>query len=146
MNKLLLVDFDNTLANTADVIRVQGYQYEFEHLKPYKGSVSYVKRFVDSGGEAFIISKRPEKHRPMLQNFVNRNEIPVGRIILVRWHVMKWFYSEWFCRAYERVVIVDDMLVGEETGVEKELFFPPLISRKGIVIRGEAVQVLRGGI
>ncbi len=141
--KLYVVDFDNTLVNTAETIRKWGPNYNLADLKPYYKMVNYIRRRQKRGHTVLIISARHPSHRPFLQGIISELFGDDLKIVLVRLHALKWIYVNRWALGYQSVVVVDDMFRKEETGYPKRLFYPAFGMRNVTYITHETVIRLR---
>jgi hypothetical protein len=136
---LYVLDFDNTLVNTAAVINVNGYSYSFDQLNYYSAASAKFKKILDRGSPTCILSSRHKKHKQEIAESVRREfgkEIPV---FLVPRHFLKWFWVHWWSVRYHYVLVIDDMMKGEETGEPTDLLFPGCLSSRIKVRRGHRV-------
>lgn len=141
--KLYVIDFDNTLVNTAETIRNFGSQYNLVQLEPYYKMVDLVRRRLRRGNSVLVLSARHPRYKSYLQEFISEL---LGRdieIILVRIHMLKWFYVNRWATQYHSVVVIDDMLRKEETGSPKKLFYPTLGMKNITYIAHDKVINLR---
>jgi phosphoglycolate phosphatase-like HAD superfamily hydrolase len=144
-NKLVIFDFDNTLVNTGDVIRKYGYDYSFESLSIYEGMLSILRSEMD-GAECMILSARKRKWagkiRKVISNFLDQSI----EVKTVPRHWLKWFYLLHASMKFKEILLYDDMMYDEESGVPKKLFFPVFLPSNVQIIRGEDIIALRGQV
>jgi hypothetical protein len=143
--KIYVFDFDNTLARTADHIAKSGtYDYRIQELRLYSAMLSYLSVRLKRGHRCLVLSARPRYQRQDILELLESNGIYVD-VQVVDIHWLKAIpLAVVAAHARSRVVVIDDMMSGEETGRPRRLFFPMRIfSKKFRLITHERVVKLR---
>tara|TARA_Y100001958_G_C21235203_1_gene561471 strand:+ start:1854 stop:2318 length:465 start_codon:yes stop_codon:yes gene_type:complete len=144
--RLYLFDFDNTLANTAEIIKEQGYGYQFSELRFYKKMLNIISCRISRGNNVMILSCRNKKFKQKILSSINEKIDYKLAVHLVPYHFLKFFYILRF-RLMSKLTIVDDMYRNEENDDPKKLFFPKLkipgvryiIHNKVLKLRGNEI-------
>ena len=124
--RLYLFDFDNTIANTAEIIKEKGYGYQFSELRFYKKMLDIISCRISRGNNVIILSCRNKKFKKKILNSIDDKLDHKLAVHLVPFHFLKLFYILRF-RLISKLTIVDDMMKNEENNDPKKLFFPKLI-------------------
>lgn len=124
--RLYLFDFDNTIANTAEIIKEKGYGYQFSELRFYKKMLDIISCRISRGNNVIILSCRNKKFKKKILNSIDDKLDHKLAVHLVPFHFLKLFYILRF-RLISKLTIVDDMMKNEENDDPKKLFFPKLI-------------------
>lgn len=142
--RLYVFDFDNTLVNTAVVIKEDGYDYDFDRLQFYRKMLSILIARRKRNCDVLILSCRSkiwkEKMKSLLQNYFESDL----QIILVTRHFVKWVYLHFLSLRYKKIIVVDDMMRREESGTPTMLFYPRSSVRKIKYVVGDRVIKIRG--
>jgi hypothetical protein len=146
LNTLYVIDFDNTLVNTAEVIKNDGYLYDFEKLDFYEGASCRIRKLLELGSHIVILSKRKGIWKNRISDRVFKKFGVRIDVILVPYHPMKWIWVQRWSVEYRQILFIDDMMKAEETGRPRNLFFPPCFNSRIKVRRGERVFKWRSTI
>lgn len=141
---LYVFDFDNTLVNTAAVIKNCGYKYDFSQLRLYEKMHKIMLNRVGRGHDVKVLSARSSKWRLCIENLLSQSIERVPEISLVKRHYYKWFVLHRLALVYDRIVVIDDMFRGEENDTPIRLFYPNFGSNKIKYITHERVFKIRG--
>ena len=144
MSKLYIFDFDNTIVNTAELIKTDGYKYDFYNLKIYKNTNSFIKNRIKRGHRVMILSKRKRIFKEKIQRFIKTRLKVNIEVKTVPAHFLKYLVINIYALKYKNVIVLDDMYKNEENNNPKKLYYPKisfsnikyLIHDKIIKIRG----------
>lgn len=124
--RLYVFDFDNTIANTAEIIKSRGYSYQFSELRFYRKMLEIVSCRIARGNNVVILSCRNKKFKEMIINSIYEKIDHKLEVHLVPYHFLKLFHILKF-RLISKVTIIDDMMKNEENDHPKKLFFLKLL-------------------
>ena len=133
---LYVFDFDNTLVNTADVIRSNGYNYDFDKLDFYDKATLFLESKIKKGFPIVVLSCRNAKWKGQVLSLLKMKFNRDIDVFLVKFHWMKWVFLQRWSLSYNKVILIDDMMKSEETGIPKDLFFPPNFNSRITIRRG----------
>lgn len=139
-----IFDFDNTIANTAQLIASNGYDYRFSDLMFYKKMATYVRNRKTRGDTIIILSARKKIWKNDLECMIKSKFGFSVNVKFVRVHFFKWIHVHFLCMTHKNVVVVDDMLRQEESGVPKPLYYPRHSLSKVKYVVGSTVIKIRG--
>lgn len=126
MSKLYIFDFDNTIVNTAELIKTDGYKYDFNNLKIYKNSHLFIKNRIKRGHMVMILSKRKRIFEKKIQKFIkSRLKINI-EVKTVPAHFLKHLIINIYALKYRDVIVLDDMYKNEENNNPIKLYFPKI--------------------
>jgi len=123
MKRIAIFDFDNTLVNTAEVIRIYGYSYEFSRLRFYEGMRNLLEQRREAGFDIMVLSARRSSSFVLVQNLLFDRFGKIN-LKLVDKHWQKFFVIWKLSRQYDHLVFYDDMFRGEECEKRVKLFYP----------------------
>jgi hypothetical protein len=140
--RLYLFDFDNTLVNTAEIIRKHGYEYKFEYLRFYPRMLAYYRERQRRGHVCIVLTKRSHKSKGDIQAMFSRHGLRCI-VVTVKAHWLKAFFVIIACTRW-KVVLLDDMYCGEEWNTKKKLFFPfVIVPQRASIISHEKLFSIR---
>ena len=123
--KIYIFDFDNTLVNTAHLIYLKGYNYDFHDLCFYPKISNILISRVLRSRRCIILSKRNKRYIPLIARHLKNHHPSLAnlQIITVSKHFLKILFI-WIYSIKYRVVFLDDMFKNEENGKPLKLKFP----------------------
>jgi len=123
--RVYIFDFDNTLAGTAKIIaEKKSYKYDIQELPLYEPMLNYLMRRKERGHHCLVLSARPKSDRELIKiRLLQVNiDIPV-EVVSMHWYKAVCLTAACLFKK-SHVIIIDDMMRGEETGRPSKLYFP----------------------
>ena len=144
MKRIAIFDFDNTLVNTAEVIKLHGYSYDFNCLKFYGGMSRLLEKRREAGFDIMLLSARRSSSFALVQSLL-LDRFGSINLKLVDRHWQKFFVIRNLSRQYDHLVFYDDMFRGEEFGERVKLWYPFFFHLRNVCyVTHDSVLKMRG--
>lgn len=126
--RVYIFDFDNTLAGTAKLIaEKKSYRYDVEDLDLYESMLNYLIKRKKRGHHCLVLSARPQSDRELIKKRLLQANINVPvEVVSMHWYKAVCLTVACIFKK-SHVIMIDDMMRGEETGYPRRLYFPQYI-------------------